>query len=315
MSAENSQSTSLKQKAAHETKEIVIVFLYLAFLFCVLATYSMLLLEKFHISYFTYGAALLNAFVITKTILIGEAAHLGKRHEAKPLLYSAVYKAFKDQGRAVQDRHGNAHALPLAQTQLRRPPLQELLIGRQADILQSKFNCGSRLRLSLAHVGFPGFVKLHADRKGRIKRGQRTLQHDAHIFAANRPQFPLRCLQNILPTKPHFAGNAPAFQREQSHQRKRKSALARTALSHESQDFSALHAQGNVLEDTAFVAVVHREIRGEQRFLQCHLFAPIAPEGFSRIISMFQNACGFSATGAAPTRSGEMAESAFLFTR
>lgn len=93
MNAEDSPKTSLKQKAAHEFWEIAIVFSYLAFFFCALATYSMLLLDKFHISYFNYGAALLNAFVITKVILIGEAAHLGKKLEAKPLVYSAVYKA------------------------------------------------------------------------------------------------------------------------------------------------------------------------------------------------------------------------------
>ena len=94
MSAENSQQTSLKQKAVHEAKEITYVFLYLAAFFCALATYSMLLLEKFEISYFTYGAALLNAFIITKIILIGEAVHFGKKHEAKPLFYSCAYKAF-----------------------------------------------------------------------------------------------------------------------------------------------------------------------------------------------------------------------------
>ena len=94
MSAENSHETNLKQKAVHEAKEITLVFLYLALFFCALATYSMLLLEKFEISYFTYGAALLNALVITKIILIGEAVHFGKKHEAKPLIYSCVYKAF-----------------------------------------------------------------------------------------------------------------------------------------------------------------------------------------------------------------------------
>jgi hypothetical protein len=94
MSAESSHQTSLKQKAVHEAKEITYVFLYLAAFFCTLATYSMLLLEKFEISYFTYGAALLNALIITKIILIGEALHFGKKHEAKPLFYSCVYKAF-----------------------------------------------------------------------------------------------------------------------------------------------------------------------------------------------------------------------------
>jgi hypothetical protein len=36
------------------------------FFFCAMATYSMLLLGKFQISYFTYGAALVNAFVVTR---------------------------------------------------------------------------------------------------------------------------------------------------------------------------------------------------------------------------------------------------------
>jgi hypothetical protein len=94
MNAENPQKTSLKQKAAHEFKEIAIVFVYLAFFFCALATYSMLLLDKFDISYFNYGAALINALVITKVILIGEAVHVGTRLEARPLVYSALYKAF-----------------------------------------------------------------------------------------------------------------------------------------------------------------------------------------------------------------------------
>ena len=94
MSASNPQKSSLKEKAAHEFREIAVVFLYLAFFFCALATYGMLLLGRFHISYFAYGTALINALVITKVILIGEAVHIGNRYEHKPLFYSAVYKAF-----------------------------------------------------------------------------------------------------------------------------------------------------------------------------------------------------------------------------
>jgi|SRR5271165_797529 len=94
MNAEKSPTKSLKQKAKHEFEEFAGIFLYLAFFFCALAAYSMLLLDTFHVSYFNYGAALLNAFVIAKVILIGEYARLGKKHEAKPLLLSAFYKAF-----------------------------------------------------------------------------------------------------------------------------------------------------------------------------------------------------------------------------
>ena len=94
MNAENAEKRSFKQKAAHEGKEIAIVFLYLAFFFCALSTYSTLLLKRYEISYFNYGAALLNAFIITKVILIGEAAHVGRNLESKPLYYSVISKAF-----------------------------------------------------------------------------------------------------------------------------------------------------------------------------------------------------------------------------
>jgi hypothetical protein len=93
MNAETSQRAGLKQKAIHELEEFAEIFLYLAFFFCALTTYSMLLLNEFNVSYFKYGFALINALVIAKVILIGEYVHLGKKHEAKPLLQSAVYKA------------------------------------------------------------------------------------------------------------------------------------------------------------------------------------------------------------------------------
>jgi hypothetical protein len=49
MNTENAQAVTLKQKATHELVQLVAIFLYLAFFFCSLATYSMLLLieEKF----------------------------------------------------------------------------------------------------------------------------------------------------------------------------------------------------------------------------------------------------------------------------
>src|SRR5271165_5046873 len=94
MNSENAQGANLKQKATHELVQLAAIFLYLAFFFCALTTYSMLLLKEFNVSYFTYGFALINALVIAKVILIGEYAHLGKKHESKPLLQVAVYKAF-----------------------------------------------------------------------------------------------------------------------------------------------------------------------------------------------------------------------------
>ncbi|MFZ0311608.1 MAG: hypothetical protein WAL85_02765 [Candidatus Korobacteraceae bacterium] len=90
----NSGPPSLKRKAIHEAVELAWVFAYLAFFFCALETYSTLLLREFHVRYLSYAFALLNALIIAKVILLGEYAHVGRRYEGRPLLLSAIYKAF-----------------------------------------------------------------------------------------------------------------------------------------------------------------------------------------------------------------------------
>ena len=92
MSSENARRADLQHKIAYQLEELAKIFLYLAFFFCAVTTYSMLLLNNFHV--FNYVTALVNALVVGKLILLGEDVHLGKRHEAKPLLVSTVYKSF-----------------------------------------------------------------------------------------------------------------------------------------------------------------------------------------------------------------------------
>ena len=91
MSSANARRTNLKHKITYQLEELAKIFLYLAFFFCAVTTYSMLLLNNFHV--FNYVTALVNALVVGKLILLGEDAHLGKRHETKPLLVSTVYKS------------------------------------------------------------------------------------------------------------------------------------------------------------------------------------------------------------------------------
>ncbi len=94
MNSDDSARPSLKHKAIHEAVEFAWVFAFLAFFFCALVTYSTLLLKEFHVKYLSYAFALLNALIIAKVILIGELAHFGKKYEARPMLMSAIYKAF-----------------------------------------------------------------------------------------------------------------------------------------------------------------------------------------------------------------------------
>ena len=94
MTAENSHRATRKQKAAQELKELALLSLYLACFFCSVATYNMLLLHDFRISFFNYSFALINAIVIAKVILIGKWAHLGEAQERHSLFLAVLYKAF-----------------------------------------------------------------------------------------------------------------------------------------------------------------------------------------------------------------------------
>jgi len=94
MSNEHPEKPGLKQKVTHELRDLAGVFLYLAVFLCALATYSTLLLKEFHVSYFAYGTALLNALILSKIIVLGEYARLGRRFEGKPLILTATVKAF-----------------------------------------------------------------------------------------------------------------------------------------------------------------------------------------------------------------------------
>src|SRR5215472_15024537 len=89
----NSAHPDRKQKIKHELFEMLTIFLYLAFFFCALTAYDMFLLRQYQVEFWNYTFAIVNALVITKVIMIGEYAKLGRRHEEKSLFVSAIWKA------------------------------------------------------------------------------------------------------------------------------------------------------------------------------------------------------------------------------
>jgi hypothetical protein len=92
--AMSSEGSNWKQKAKHELKEMLVLSGYLAFFFCALTTYKMFLLRQYQIDEWSYGFALLNALVITKVIMIGQYAKIGRKHEGKSVFISAIWKSF-----------------------------------------------------------------------------------------------------------------------------------------------------------------------------------------------------------------------------
>jgi hypothetical protein len=91
----SSEHPGWKQKAKHELKEMLVLSAYLAFFLCALSAYKLLLLRQYQVDeYWNFGFALINALVITKVIMIGQYAKLGKMHEGKAIVVSAIWKAF-----------------------------------------------------------------------------------------------------------------------------------------------------------------------------------------------------------------------------
>ena len=93
MGSESTKALSLKQRAAREMEESLVVALYLSALLVALTVYRRLLMSEVGVPYLHYGYAFIEAPILAKVILIGETLHFGERHEDKALIVSALYKS------------------------------------------------------------------------------------------------------------------------------------------------------------------------------------------------------------------------------
>ena len=84
---------SLKEKALEEVKVFWIITLYLVVFFGAFTVYRRLVLQDLGVLYLHYGFALIEALIIAKVIMIGQAVGLGRRFENKPLIWSVLYKS------------------------------------------------------------------------------------------------------------------------------------------------------------------------------------------------------------------------------
>jgi hypothetical protein len=90
---EQSKSAKAKAKLKHEMKEGLIILSYLGVFLFAFVTYKMLLMHQFREALPIYGSALIQASVLTKIIMIGQAFKLGKGWEQHALLRVSVLKA------------------------------------------------------------------------------------------------------------------------------------------------------------------------------------------------------------------------------
>src|SRR5690242_6995023 len=82
-----------KQRAAHEFVQYWITVVYLSVFFGAFAWYRRFVLAEYGIGYLHYGSAIVEALILAKVILIGEAIGLSRGHENKPLIYPTLRKA------------------------------------------------------------------------------------------------------------------------------------------------------------------------------------------------------------------------------
>jgi len=93
MESDAPKHTGLKEKALEEFKVFWIITLYLAVFLGSFTVYRRLILKEFGVTYLHYGFALIEALIIAKVILIGDALGLAKRFERGPLILSVLYKS------------------------------------------------------------------------------------------------------------------------------------------------------------------------------------------------------------------------------
>ena len=81
-----------KEKVRHEFIEYWINVVYLMLVFAAFTEYRRLILASHDITYTNYGVAVIEALVLGKVIMIGDALHMGRGLETKPLIYPTLYK-------------------------------------------------------------------------------------------------------------------------------------------------------------------------------------------------------------------------------
>jgi hypothetical protein len=90
---EDRRGRHLQEKAVHEARSFVFIFLYLFILFALFTIHEAIILEQHHIDYRYAGFALVNALMLAKVMLVAEDLRLGQRFDDRPLIYPVLFKS------------------------------------------------------------------------------------------------------------------------------------------------------------------------------------------------------------------------------
>jgi hypothetical protein len=92
MTGPGTKRQTLKKKLVHEMVGYWLNFGYLTLMFAAFTQYRRFILAAHDITYTNYWFAVIEAAVLAKVIMIGQAVRLGHGLEDKPLIYPTLYK-------------------------------------------------------------------------------------------------------------------------------------------------------------------------------------------------------------------------------
>jgi hypothetical protein len=92
MSSPDKKKKSLKEKIFHEMVEYWVTFCYLTLVFAAFTQYRRFVLAAHDITYTNYGIAVIEALILAKVVLIGDALRLGRNLDQRPLIYSTLFR-------------------------------------------------------------------------------------------------------------------------------------------------------------------------------------------------------------------------------
>jgi hypothetical protein len=86
--------TSLRQKAAEEFKEFLIIAAYLYVCFTALAYFKAAILQAHGVAFAPFGIAAIKALICAKFMSVGHAIHLGERRKKQALIWPTLRMSF-----------------------------------------------------------------------------------------------------------------------------------------------------------------------------------------------------------------------------
>lgn len=85
---------SIRQRAAHELKEFLIIAAYLYICFTALAYLKAAILQAHGIAFAPFGFAAIKALICAKFLSIGYVFHLGERYKKQALVWPTLHRSF-----------------------------------------------------------------------------------------------------------------------------------------------------------------------------------------------------------------------------